>query len=156
MNHTFSNDKNKECSIFRILDEINSCIADIKTQLKNEGFSQNDNKYEIVLGGISSRVHLSLLYRYSIKNSPISVKFIINFVGPVTLEPEYWYCIKDYYLDNIEPKDIENALKENKIIKMHKDESQLQNLMNCFIGNKYSDKDINMLLFEIFYNLCNN
>ena len=61
-----------------------------------------------------------------------------------------------YYLDNIEPKDIENALKENKIIKMHKDESQLQNLMNCFIGNKYSDKDINMLLFEIFYNLCNN
>ena len=148
MNHTFLNNKNKECSIFRILDEITSCVADIKNQLKNEGFSQNDNQYEIALGGISSGAHLSLLYGYSIKNSPIPVKFIINFVAPVTLEPEYWYYIKDYYLDNIEPKDIENAIKENKIIKIHKNESQLLDLMNSFIGNKFSDKDIKEMLIN--------
>ena len=46
------------------------------------------------------------------KNSPIPVKFIINFVGPVTLDPEYWYSTKDGHLENIEPKDIENAIKE--------------------------------------------
>ena len=38
MNHTFLNNKNNESSVFRILDEINACIADIKQQLKNERF----------------------------------------------------------------------------------------------------------------------
>jgi acetyl esterase/lipase len=76
MNHTFLG--NKECSIFRILDEIAACAADIKYQLKNDGFSQDDNKYEMAIGGISSGAHLSLLYGYFIKNSPIPVKFINN------------------------------------------------------------------------------
>ena len=66
----------------------------------------------------------------------------------MTLEPEYWYYIKDYYLDNIEPKDIENAIKENKLIKIHKNESNILDLMNYFIGNKFSDKDIKEMLIN--------
>ncbi len=155
MNHTFLNNKNKECSIFRILDEITSCIADIKYQLKNEGFSQNDNKYEIALGGISSGAHLSLLYGLSIKQSPIPVKFIIDFVGPVTLEPEYWYKKKDDHLDNIEPIDIENAISENKIIKIFTDESECLQLMNSFIGNKYKDNDIKEMMADKTININN-
>ncbi len=146
MSHTFLNNKNNESSVFRILDEINACIADIKQQLKNEGFSQNDNKYEMAIGGLSSGGHLALLYGLSIKQSPIPVKFIIDFVGPVTLEPEYWYKKKDDHLDNIEPIDIENAISENKIIRIFTDESECLQYMNSFIGNKYKDNDIKEMM----------
>ena len=116
MNHTYLNKKYKDSSIFKILDEITSCINNIKYQLKNEGF--DENKLEMAIGGISSGSHLASLYAYSIKKTPIQIKFIINFVGPLSLEPEYWYKIKDdNALENIEPKDIENSIKENKKIK---------------------------------------
>ena len=140
MNHTYLNKKYKDSSIFKILDEITSCINNIKFQLKNEGF--DENKLEMAIGGISSGAHLASLYAYSIK-SPIQIKFVINLVGPLSLEPEYWYKIKENnILENIEPKDIENALNEKKIINIFKDESNLLNLMNSFIGNKFSTQDI--------------
>ena len=145
MNHTYLNKKYKGYSIFRIMDEITCCIQNIKEYLKNEGF--NENKLELSIGGISSGAHLSLLYGYSIKNSPIPIKFTINIVGPLTLDSDYWYKIKnDEVLDNIEPIDIENALKEKKIIKMSKNGLNLLKLMNNFIGGKYTDQEINNML----------
>ena len=117
MNYTLLIKKYKEYNIFRILDEITACINNIKSQLKKEGFEET--KLEIALGEASAGAHLSLLYGYSIKNSPLPVKFVINIVGLVSLEPEGWYLIdKDREpLDNIEPDDIENAIKEKIIVK---------------------------------------
>ena len=142
MNHTYLNKKYKGYSIFRIMDEIKSCIQNIKCYLKNEGFDQN--KLELAIGGISSGAHLSLLYGYSIKKSPIPVKFLINFVGPLSLDSEYWYKIKNDHevLENIEPKDIEDAIKEEKIVNIFENQLVFVRLMNSFIGDKFTDKEI--------------
>lgn len=149
MNYTLLIKKYKEYNIFRILDEITACINNIKAHLNKEGF--DENKLEIALGGASAGAHLSLLYGYSIKNSPIPVKFVINIVGPVSLEPDFWYILdKDKEpLDNIEPIDIENAIKEKRIVKeFEKDETIIIKFMNSFIGDKYNDKDIKEILIN--------
>lgn len=147
MNYTYLSKKYKGYSIFKMIDEISSCIQNIKEYLKNEGF--NENKLELSIGGISAGAHLALLYGYSIKKSPIPIKFLINIVGPLSLEAEYWYKTKDdEFLDNIEPKDIENAIKENKIVQMHGNIG-LVKLMNSFIGGKYTDKEIIEILEDI-------
>jgi len=79
-----------------------------------------------------------------LKKSPIPIKFVINFVGPLSLDSEYWYKIKndDEILENIEPKDIEDAIKEKKIVKTFDNELSVVKLMNAFIGGKYTDKEI--------------
>ena len=55
------------------------------------------------------------------KNIPLPLKFLIDFVGPITLEPQYWFRVKDEkcLLDNIENSDIENAFKNNKLINIY-------------------------------------
>ena len=57
--------------------------------------------------------HITLLYGYCIKNIPILIELLINFVGPDTLDPKYWYKIKDNknILENIEPEN-EKVFKE--------------------------------------------
>ena len=141
MNHSFLRKKYKGYSIFRIMDEIRACLENIKENLKIEGF--DDTKLEVANGGMSSGAHLSSLYGYSFKKSPIPVKFIINLSGPLSLEPEFWYKIKDdnEVLNNIDIKDIDEAIKDNKIIKIRSDDSYLS-LMNNFIGGKFSKKEI--------------
>ena len=145
MNHTLLTKKYKESNIFRILDEITSCINDIIDQLKNLGF--DESKLELALGGASSGAHLVMLYGYSIKKCPLPIKFIINLVGPVSLEPEYFYKIKnDESLESIEPQDIEVAMKDKKLEKCVEDELFLLKLMNSFIGNKYTDEEIQTMI----------
>ena len=145
MNHTLLTKKYKESNVFRILDEINSCINDIIYQLKNLGF--DESKLELALGGGSSGAHLTMLYGYSIKNCPLPIKFIINLVGPVSLEPEYFYKVKnDESLESIEPQDIEIAMKDKKLEKCLEDDLFLINLMNSFIGNKYTDEEIKTMI----------
>ena len=146
MNHTLLVKKYKEYNIFRIVDEITSCIENIKEKLKNEGF--DENKLELALAGFSSGAHLSLLYGYSMKNiSPLPIKFVINIVGPVSLEPKYWIFLgkNQKPLENIESKDIENGLKEKKI-KFWEDENYFLNYMNLFIGEKYSKKELKEMI----------
>ena len=84
MNHTFLNKKYRGYSIFRIMDEITCCIQSIKDYLKKEGFDGN----KLAIGGGSSGAHLLLLWIFN-ENSPIPIKFLINFVAPITLEPDY-------------------------------------------------------------------
>ena len=93
MSYTLLYEKYKEYSIFRILDEVTSCIENIKEILINKGFDVN--KLELGIGGYSSGAHIALLYGYSIKNIPLPLKFLIDFVGPVTLEPKYWFKPKN-------------------------------------------------------------
>ena len=145
MNYTLLIKKYKEHNVFRNLDEITSCINDIIYQLKNLGF--DENKLELALGGNSAGAHLTMLYGYSIKKCPLPIKFIINIVGPVSLEPEYFYYIKnDESLGSIEPQDIEIAMKDKKLEKFLEDELYLLKRMNGFIGNKYSDEEIQNMI----------
>ena len=137
-------------SIFRILDEISTTIASLKNYLKSEGFKEN--KLEMALGGYSSGAHISLFYAYYFKETPIPIKFVINFCGPVTLELEYWFQIKDINesLENIEQKSIDKILNENKIkgVKDYNNGYIAILLMNGFIGNKYKESEFNEFLDE--------
>ena len=144
MNHTLLLPKYKDYNIFRILDDITACIQNIKDYLKNKGF--DENKLELAIGGYSSGAHIALLYGYAMKNIPLPLKFLIDFVGPITLEPQYWFRVKDEkcLLDNIENSDIENAFKNNKLIKIFDDEL-LIGIMNNFLGKKYNDQELKEL-----------
>ena len=156
MNHTFLNKKSKHCSIFRIMDEITSCLENIKLQLIKLGFDKN--KLELVIGGISSGAHLSLLYGYSMKNSPFPIKYLINYCGPLSLENIFWYKLEKNTpaLENIEKVDIEKLIKEGKIKKIFENELKLLEIMNLFIGNKFSDKDLKEMLNGTNININNN
>lgn len=114
--------KKYNANIFRILDEITICIQSIKNFLKLEGF--NTEKLEMVIGGASAGGHLSLLYGYSMKDSsPIPIKFILDYCGPVTLDPDHWLKLKkdDQPLDNIDIEDIENAKKKDLMENLYPD-----------------------------------
>ena len=51
------------------------------------------------------------------KNSPIPIKFAIDIVGPVSLEPKCWYKLIDFNnpLDTLSPESIQKGKDENKI-----------------------------------------
>ena len=146
MNHSYLSKGNKHISIFKILDEITACLENIKLKLKNMGF--DENKLELAIGGASSGAHLSLLYGYSMKNIPLPLKFLINITGPLSLEPKYWYKLGNNVppLDNIDNIDIDNLIKEKKIVELYKNDYYYLDLMNKFVGNKYSDKELKEMM----------
>ena len=168
LGYTLLLEKYKEYSIFRILDEITSCIENIKEQLKNKGF--DTNKLEMAIGGVSAGAHIALLYGFKIKNTPIPIKFIIDIVGPISLEIDDWYKVENNNtLENIEPENIENALKDNKIVKIFgENEYDLIKMMNSFIGNKYNEKELKEMVdsknkikkdnekYKTLYKIANN
>ena len=134
--------KKYNVNIFRILDEITAAIENIKIILGKEGL--NTDKLEMAISGASAGGHLSLLYTYLMKNSPIPIKFIINMSGPVTLEPEYFIKVKNQNepLENIDISDIENANKMNKTERLRPSDLSLLYYMNSFTGNKTSEEDL--------------
>lgn len=77
-------------SIFRNLDEIDACIASLKSALNDLGFD-TASKIDFVIGGASSGSHLAMLYSYSRGNkAALPIKFIVNAVGPVDIKPSNW------------------------------------------------------------------
>ena len=81
-------------SIFRNLDEIDACIASIKSVLGQLGF--DTTKSNLVIGGASSGAHLAMLYSYSRgQNSAIPIKFIVDAVGPVDIKEQSWRRFAD-------------------------------------------------------------
>jgi hypothetical protein len=82
------------------------------------------------------------------KNSPIPIKFIINCVGPVTLEPKYFIKVKNQneLLENIDIKDIEDANKMGKTERLHPSEMRILYYMNSFTGNKSSEEDLKNMI----------
>ena len=145
--YTILIDYYKVFNIFKILDEITACIKAIKKELASKGF--DENKLQLALGGYSAGGHLALLYSYLIKDiNIIPIKFIIDIVGPVGLDPKYFYQLKSPLesLENIEDISIiEQAKKDGKIVKMLPDLSFLE-LMNAFSGNKYNILEIGLML----------
>ena len=110
MGYTLINQPNTTSNIYRILDEVTATISSVKKLLSKLGY--NEKELSIAVGGVSSGGHVSLLYGYlNKKKTDIPVKFIINLLGPVTLEYQYYYKLKDGEepLDNIDPKSIEEG-----------------------------------------------
>ena len=138
MGYTVMSGEYPEYNIYRILDEISACIQNIKKQLNILGF----NNLEMALGGISAGAHIALLYGYSIKNTIIPIKFLINIVGPLSLEPEFWYkpAVFNQTLEEIEPSNIDKAIETGEIIPIFKDSSMIS-LMNGFLGNRYTEEE---------------
>ena len=89
MSYTLLIDNYTDYNIFKIMDEITACIQSIKDELISRNY--DDSKLELALSGTSAGAHIALLYGYSIANSPIPIKFMIDIVGPVSIEPKYWY-----------------------------------------------------------------
>lgn len=145
MGYTVLSGEYPNYNIYRILDEITTCIENIKDQLEKLNF--NTSKLEIALGGISAGAHIALLYGYSIKKTPIPIKFLINIVGPLSLEPEFWYkpAVYNQTLNDLNKETIEMAIKEGKIVKIFEDPVFIK-LMNEFLGNIYSEEDVKEML----------
>ena len=123
MSYTLLNGSYVQYNIFRILDEISAVLRTMKRFLINQGF--DGNKLELIIMGGSAGAHLALLYSYKIKNSPIPIKFIINGVGPATLNPDDFLAILPGTepLDNIRPEDIKKAKEEKLIVPMNGNET---------------------------------
>ena len=76
-------------SLFRDLDEIDACIASIKSVLAEKGF--DTTKTKLVIGGASSGAHLTMLYSYSRGDKcPLPIEFLINAVGPTDIKAPIW------------------------------------------------------------------
>lgn len=146
MSYSLLNNTEYESNIFRILDEVSSVLKGIKLKLKQEGF--DENKLELLISGGSAGSHISMLYSYLIKNTPIPIKAIYNLVGPVSLDPEHYLINKNenQTLENIDPESIENAIKED-LIEPLADKNLVNGMsnlylihfMNCFLGRKFDD-----------------
>ena len=79
----------RSLSIFRNLDEIDACIASIKSALEDLEF--DTQKTNLVIGGASSGAHLAMLYSYSRGHrSPLPIRFVVDAVGPVDIKPGNW------------------------------------------------------------------
>ena len=89
---------------------------------------------------------IALLYAYSYKKSPIEIKFVINILGPVTLESKYYYAIKDpnVTLEQIDEKNLTKYIEEKKVEPM-KNSLNLTRYMNLFLGNKENENINDML-----------
>ena len=86
--------KNRTISIFRDLDEIDACIYKMKDILVKLGFT---GTLSLVIGGVSSGAHLSMLYSYS-RGSESELgapKFIVNAVGPTDIKEDVWKAFID-------------------------------------------------------------
>lgn len=91
MNHTLlvQETGHKELSVYRMLDEIDSCLNSAVNKLVSLGFKKD--KINLIMAGGSSGSHLSMLYSYSRKDRMIiKPKAIINVVGPTSLNYKAW------------------------------------------------------------------
>jgi len=155
MSYTLLNGDYKEYNIFRILDEITATLKGIKKFLGEKGF--NETKLELVISGGSAGAHLSLLYSYAIKNSPIPIKFILDMSGPVSLEYENWLTTRNSSdsLESIDPESINEAKHEGRLIQMNGTETSviMDNLiivgfMNDWLG-RYNESNFDEIFISI-------
>ena len=81
----------------------------------------------MAISGSSAGGHLSLLYGYSMKEPPIPIKFIIDFAGPVSLDPELFIHIKNSNepIKNLDIYDLEIGKNNNMTEKIQEDEKTI-------------------------------
>lgn len=144
---------NPALSIFRNLDEIDACIASIKSVLAELQF--DTTKTELVIGGASSGSHLAMLYTYSRgQDSPIDLKFVVNAVGPVDIKEGAWRSFKDEEAginaglekDDVDPANL-NLLgiageKDENGNNLYWDNYQTMRIANGMCGMPYTKQQI--------------
>ena len=133
-------------TIYRILDDVTACIKHIVKTLKSKGF--NEKELQLAIGGVSAGAHIALLYSYLVKEPPLEIKFIIDIIGPVTLNPDDFYSIyKDEdTLPNLDPTTVNEALKNNKYNKTILPDNFTLLFLNSFIGKEYSQEELDEML----------
>ena len=134
----------------RMIDEITSCISNIKKLLKEE-YKFNENKLELALGGYSLGGVLTLLYGYSMeKKSPIPIKFLINLAGALDIDRNYLKKVakNNVTLSDIEPESIDLGIKNGTIIDNFPNDSSILYQLNNDIGHRYSNNIIKQMLDE--------
>lgn len=100
----------------------------------------------MIIDGISADVHLIMFYGYCIMNSPIPIIFIINIVGPVSIDVNSWYKISKYYeLRKIEFNDIIVVLKIIKLFKFLIINYLFKILWICLL-REYIDKELTNMI----------
>lgn len=91
MNYTLA-DGSKENNIYKMVDEIQACVAALKEELTNRGYKVT----KMAIGGTSAGGHLSSLYAYSrAESSALPVVLVINKVGPSDMHPDTWEPVMD-------------------------------------------------------------
>ena len=155
MSYTLLRGQYKEYNIFRILDEITAVLRTLKRFLINKGF--DGNKLELIIQGGSVGAHLSLLYSYMIKNTPIPIKFILNGVGPVTVDPEDFLTTLpgSEPLEDISPESIKTAKRDNRIVPMNGNATgvNMDNIYLIYFMNGWLGRPINKDFDKIFSDL---
>ena len=141
--------KNEGYNIYRIMDEISACFHSIKEVLKSYNFEEAN--LEFAIGGYSAGGHLSLLYTYNyIKEENSDIKFIINVAGPISIEPKYYYKLKE----GEEPLDIniyEQKTEIEKLIEGNKfdliyDIDYYLVFLNIFSGGTKTQEQLNKII----------
>ena len=130
-----------------ILNAISSAIKALKNKLVEIGF--NPDKLELALYGISAGANTALIYSYSMANKcAIPIKFVIDNVGPVTMEPYAWYSLNDLNdtLENLEIETIQSAIKTGKLIPTYPIDIIYLNYMNFFVGDNYNKEQFEAML----------
>ena len=146
MEYTLLINNSKDTNIFRMIDEISACIGDIKERLKAEGF--DENFLQIAIFGYSAGAHLTLLYSYLIKDSPIKIKFTVNLCGPISMHRHLNLALKvvNDTLPSLEKSVIEQAFKDGKLKNTEAPDSVIPLLYNQFLGVKYQYSEIEEML----------
>ena len=130
-----------------ILNAISSAIKALKNKLVEIGF--NPDKLELALYGISAGANTALIYSYSMANKcAIPIKFVIDNVGPVTMEPYAWYSLNDLNdtLENLEIETIQSAIKTKKLIPTYPNDIIYLNYMTFFVGDDYNKEQFEAML----------
>ncbi|ORX83022.1 hypothetical protein BCR32DRAFT_308873 [Anaeromyces robustus] len=138
----------KDKSIFRTLDETTICLQSMKNKL-NQMLSIHTENLKMAIGGISAGGYNALLYAYSMaKKSPIPIKFVINCVAQVTMEPYAWYSLSNIEnpLDDLNNSTINKAIKEGRLIPSNNNEFIYLTYMNFFIGNLYTTDQLKAMV----------
>lgn len=115
-----------------------------KNILAKEGF--NIDKLEMAIGGVSAGAHLSLLYSFSMKNIPLPLKYIIDFVGPVSLDPEHFLKAKNEPLNSIDVQDMEKAKKDGLVENLYETDLYTVEFMNILYGLTYSEEELRNMI----------
>ena len=144
-----TNNSTDHKSMYRIVDEITACQKSILQFLEKENIKTNN--IQIVLGGMSAGGHLSLLYGYFMNEPIIPIIFIVNIVGPVTIDPTLYKenRIFNDTLENLEPATVDNAIEFDRLKQINAyivNHANLTKVMNYMIGYKYNETVMNEII----------
>lgn len=157
MNYTLMVQKtgHKELSVYRMLDEVETCLNHAINKLIDIGF--NKDNLSLILSGGSAGSYLALLYSYlKGKEAIIKPSAIINIVGPVSLNYLAWREFIDQDKKenggSIFPNDIDISQTqplslENTSFTYIKRFTQFQTMkfINGLAGSIYSEEELELL-----------